>query len=1169
MSEAESEARVQDEPNEPKTSRFVHLNVHSDFSVLQGLCHIGSLTKRCHELGMTHVALTDNANMFASLDFFKACEKLGMKAIVGMTCYVTLDHTLAKPQDEVRIGRRLVLLAKNYKGYQTLCRISSIAYVKGMYFKPRIDHKVLEENNDGLVILSGGMGSEINDFLASGNLERAKETVEFYNNLVGAGNYFLEVQRTGIEGLNEVNEKIFELGKEMKVDCVATNDAYYIEQEDSLSHEILMCIGQQKLMSDAARPRFSTREFYIKSEMEMLSLFEDHPECVDNTLKVAQLCDLVFPDREYHLPIFDISPEQTMEEFFHELCIKGLKFRYGEDLSEEVLERYEVEKGVILRTGFPTYFLIVAEFIEAGRKMGVPVGPGRGSAAGSIIAYALEITDIDPLRFDLLFERFLNEERVSMPDIDIDFCQERRKEVIQYVIEKYGRDQVSNIATFGTLKAKGVIRDVGRVLNVNLKFIDKLCKMIADAKNLTVALGENFELKELVENDEDAGKLFAQALKLEGTVRSVGTHAAGVVIADKDLKDYLPLYRADETISTQFTMTSVEEDCGLLKMDFLGLQNLTVIRKAVDLIEATRGIRVDVRGLPLDDVPTYELLQRGETIGVFQFESEGMQNLLRRAKPTVFGDIVALLALYRPGPLGSGMDKVFVNCKNGIQDIEYPHPKCESELKETYGIILYQEQVMRLANRLAGFNLKEADNLRKAMGKKKVEVMLKFKSQFVDGSIGNGIPKENAEHIWDLMEKFAAYGFNKSHSAAYGYVSYQTAYLKAHFPQEFMAALMTCDVRNKDKVAFFREECRRMKTEVLPPHVNYSNYDFRVIHGAIRYGLGGAKGVGGPAVESIVRAREDKGLYSSFEEFIDRQNLSQCGKTALDSMIKAGAMDDLGAHRSQMFEGLQDVMQMAQNEAKKVADGQMMLFAVEEDVDATPTSILPEIPEWPERDKLAKEKEVLGFYVSSHPLASVQHTLRYFSSHNLLQLQDLEDGSEICIGGMVTQCTSRFYRENKKMFRFHFEDLGTSLDLVFFPSDNDRYGGFLGDDKIVFLIGRSGKDRGGEPTIKIQRIVALEDAEKHLCSSIAIHFNEETMEEGQLRGLQRCLKKFKGQTPVYLMAHQEQATLQFKLNDQDGVKPEQALFEELVETMGADAIEVRRYNKSLLGGRRW
>lgn len=1152
------------------SSQFVHLNVHSDFSVLQGLCHVNKLTAKVAKLGMSHVAITDNANMFTSLDFYRACEKAGVKPIIGMTCYVTLDHKLAKPQDGVRIGRRLVLLAKNYKGYQTLCRISSIAYVQGMYFKPRIDHQILEENHEGLIVLSGGMNSEINDFVSSGNLERAEETVRFYQNLVGKDAYFFEIQRTGIEGLNETNEQLFELGEKWGVDCVATNDAYYINEEDAKSHEILMCIGQQKLMTDASHPRFSTNEFYIKDDREMLELFSDRPECVTNSLKVANMIDIQFPKREYHLPIFDIPPEQTMEEYFHNLCIEGLKFRYGEELSEEILERYEVEKGVILRTGFPTYFLIVAEFIEAGRKMGVPVGPGRGSAAGSIIAYALEITDIDPLRFDLLFERFLNEERVSMPDIDIDFCQERRKEVIQYVIDKYGRDQVSNIATFGTLKAKGVIRDVGRVLNVNLKAVDKICKMIADAKNLTVALQENFELKELVEQDEEAGKLFEQALKLEGTVRSVGTHAAGVVIADKDLKDYLPLYRADETISTQFTMTSVEEDCGLLKMDFLGLQNLTVIRKAVELILATRGIEVDVRELPLDDVPTYELLQRGETIGVFQFESEGMQNLLRRAKPTVFGDIVALLALYRPGPLGSGMDKVFVDCKNGLKEIEYPHPMCEGELKETYGIILYQEQVMRLANRLAGFNLKEADNLRKAMGKKKVEVMLKFKSQFVDGSIGNGIPKENAEHIWDLMEKFAAYGFNKSHSAAYGYVSYQTAYLKAHFPQEFMAALMTCDVRNKDKVAFFREECRRMKIEVLPPHVNYSNYDFRVIHGAIRYGLGGAKGIGGPAVESIVKSRDEKGLYTTFEEFIDRQNLSMCGKTALDSMIKAGAMDDLGANRAQMYEGLTDVMQMAQNEAKKIADGQMMLFAVEVEESAPQVSTLPDIPEWPERDKLAKEKEVLGFYVSSHPLASVQESIRYFSSHTLLQLPDLEDGSEVCIGGMITQCTSRFYKENKKMFRFHFEDLGTSLDLVFFPSDNDRYGQHLVDDNIVFLIGRTGKDfRSGEPTIKVQKVVHLDDAEKELCSSIAVHFQESELEESHLRTLERSLKKFPGKTPIFVVCHQEKGSLLFKLKDSIFVSPEVALYQELSQQFGPENIEIRKYNKSLLGGRRW
>jgi DNA polymerase III subunit alpha len=1149
-------------------AEFVHLNVHSHYSVLQGLSHIKPLVQQCAKLGMPAVALTDNANMFACLDFYKACKKENIKPIVGMTCYVTLDHRKTAPQDGIRIGRRLILLARNHVGYKTLCRISSLAYVNGMYFKPRIDHEILKEHHEGLLILSGGMNSEINDSIGSGNLQRARETVDFYRGIVGEENYYWEIQRTGIPELNTVNEKLFEQAALWNIPCVATNDVYYVHQEDAFSHEILMCIGQQKTMGDASRPRFSTQEFYLKSVDEMSALFKDHPECLSNSLKIAEQCQLEFPKDGYHLPLYTVPKGHTVESFFDEYCLEGLKFRYGENLSQEVLERYEIEKGVILRTGFPTYFLIVADFIQAGRDMGIPVGPGRGSAAGSIIAYALQITDIDPLRFDLLFERFLNEERVSMPDIDIDFCQERRKEVIQYVIDKYGRDQVSNIATFGTMGAKGVIRDVGRVLSVDLKEVDKISKMINDAKNLTEALKDNFELKEYVEKNEEAGKLFVQALKLEGTVRNIGTHAAGVVIADRDLKEYLPLYRADDTISTQFTMTSVEEDCGLLKMDFLGLQNLTVIRKAVDLIRETRGIDVNVRDLPLDDEATYRLLQRGDTIGVFQFESEGMQNLLRRAKPSVFGDIIALLALYRPGPLGSGMDKVFVDCKNGVKDIEYPHPMCESELKETYGIILYQEQVMRLANRLANFNLKEADNLRKAMGKKKVEVMLKFKSQFVDGSISNGIPKENAEHIWDLMEKFAAYGFNKSHSAAYGYVSYQTAYLKAHFPQEFMAGLMTCDVRNKDKVAFFREECRRMKMDVLPPHVNYSNYDFRVINGAIRYGLGGGKGIGEPAVQSLVQSRNEKGLYHTFEEFIERQNLSMCGKAPIEAMIKAGALDDLGAFRSQMMIGLPEAMQMAQNEAKKVAEGQMMLFAVDLE-DAPKVSQLPEIPEWGERDKLAKEKEILGFYVSSHPLASVQEPIRYFSNANLLQLPDLEDGTEVCIGGMVTQCSHRFYKDNKKMFRFHFEDLGTSLDLVYFPSDNDRFGQYLVEDQILFLIGRSARDRQGEPTIKVQRIVPLEECEKHLSSSIALHFVESELDEAQLRGVDKIISKFPGATPVYLMVSQAKGALQFRLDEKKFVTPEQSLFQELADKIGLQNVEIRRYNRSLLGGRRW
>ena len=1147
---------------------FAHLNVHSHYSVLFGLSKIKPLLSRCKELGMEHLALTDNANMFGSLEFHQAASSMGVKPIVGMTVYVTLDHTLKERQDDVRVGRRLVLLARSYEGYQTLCRLSSIAYVDGIYFKPRVDRQLLEKYHEGLLILSGGMNSEVNDFVSSGNMKRAKDTIDFYRNLVGRDNYYLEIQRTGIPELKMANEKLEELAREMNVPMVASNDVHYLKKDDSFSHEILMCIGQQRLMNEASRPRFSSDEFYLKSPEEMAELYSDLPECLENSVKIAEACQWEFPEHSYHLPLFDTG-EEAVEDYFDRICMEGLHFRYGEELKPEVLERYEIEKGVILRTGFPTYFLIVADFIKAGRDMDIPVGPGRGSAAGSIVAYALEITDIDPLRFDLLFERFLNEERVSMPDIDIDFCQERRKEVIQFVIDKYGRDQVSNIATFGTMKAKGVIRDVGRVLNVDLKEIDGICKMIGDAGTLDDALKENIELKTHVDKDEQAGDLFKQALKLEGTVRNIGTHAAGVVIADQDLKNYLPLYRADETIATQFTMTSVEEDCGLLKMDFLGLQNLTVIRKAVELIKETRGVEVEVRDLPLDDVPTYELLSRGETIGVFQFESEGMQKLLRNAKPTLFGDIVALLALYRPGPLGSGMDKVFVECKHDPSKITYPHPMCEAELKETYGVILYQEQVMRLANRLAGFSLKEADNLRKAMGKKKVEVMLKFKSQFVDGSVGNGIPTETAEHIWDLMEKFAAYGFNKSHSAAYGYVSYQTAYLKAHFPQEFMAALMTCDVRNTDKVAFFRDECRKMKLEVLPPHVNFSKYDFSVVDGAIRYGLGGAKGVGGPAVDSIVKAREKDGPYKSFEGFIERQNLSQCGKTAIEAMVKAGALDELGANRAQMFECLPEVMGMAQNEAKKREQGQMLLFTVEADEEELP-SVLPNLNEWEERDKLAKEKEVLGFYVSSHPLASVQETLRYFSNFNLLQLNDLEPGTEVCIGGMVTQSSHRFYQENKKMYRFHFEDLTDhSMDLVYFCPERDRFGPNLQDDAIVFIVGKAKKDRNGDPSLSVSWVIPLEDCERWLSSSIALHFPESDMDEPRLRTLDRLLSQYRGKIPVYLMVHGEKDSLQFRLGENRCITPEPTLLKVLVSALGAENVEVRKFNRSLLGGRRW
>lgn len=1150
-------------------SEFVHLNVHSHYSVLQGACHLKPLVAQTKELGMDALALTDNANMFASQDFYKVCQGQGIKPIVGMTCYVAGNHKEHRVQDGVRIGKRIVLLAKSHAGYQTLCRISSYAYINGFYFKPRIDHELLKEHHEGLVVLSGGMNSELHDHLKNERFDKAEETIQFYKDLVGAENYFIEMQRTGIEEQDVINPKAEELANKHGLDCVATNDVYYVHQKDNRPHEILMCIGQQKLLNDASRPRFSSDEFYLKSPEQMKELFKDKPEWIANTLKVSELLQLEFPEKAYHLPIFETPDNMPVETFFDQSCIEGLEMRYGKPLTKDVLDRYEIEKGVILRTGFPTYFLIVADFIAKSREMGIPVGPGRGSAAGSIIAYALEITDIDPLRFDLLFERFLNEERVSMPDIDIDFCQERRKEVIEYVVEHYGRDNVAMIATFGTMGAKGVIRDVGRVLNFDLKDVDKICKMIPEGPKIDLkkALEGNYELQNHVDQNQEVKNLFDLAFALEGSVRNIGTHAAGVVISDKDLKEYLPLYKADATISTQFTMTSVEEDCGLLKMDFLGLQNLTVINKAVKLIKENRGIDLNIRSLSLDDPAPYALLQRGETAGIFQFESEGMQNLLKRAMPDTFEDIIALLALYRPGPLGSGMDKVFVECKNGRKAIEYPHALCESELRETYGIILYQEQVMRLANKLAGFNLKEADNLRKAMGKKKIDIMMKFKSKFVDGGVERGIPKEKAEEIFELMLKFAEYGFNKSHSAAYAYVSYQTAYLKAHYPEEFMAALMTCDIRNKDKIAFFREECRKMRIDVLPPHVNESAFDFRVVNGAIRYGLGGGKSIGGPSVDAVVEAREEKGVFTSFDEFIDRIDLSRCGKTAIEAMIKCGALDGLGANRCQMFEGLIASMQMAQSEAKKQEQGQLMLFAVEDS--APGRNLLPDLREWPERDKLAREKEVLGFYVSSHPLASVQDTLLFYSSYAIAQIPDLEDGTEVCIGGIISQSSHRFYKENKKMYRFHFEDLSHSLDCVYFCPEPDRYGHLIEDDRIVFLIGRTGRDRNGDPSLRIQRIVPLEDAEKQLSSSVALHINEDQCEEAKMRQLGKLLKQYHGPTPVFIMLDQSEQTLQFKLEGEYSIHLEKSLLTDLCEMIGPEQIELRRFNKSLLGGKRW
>ena len=1152
---------------------FAHLNVHSDYSVLQGFCQIGNpvarmsdqgkdapgkLPARARELGLPAVALTDNGNLFGVLEFYKECRKLKIQPILGMTAYMVSDRKRHEPQDGVKSGRRLVLLARDLEGYRNLCFLSSAGYLEGFYSRPRIDREVLARHGRGLVILSGGHGSEIHDYLRVGDETRAREAVEFYQSLVGREHYFIELQRTGIPGLKETEPEAVKLARATGARLVATNDAYYLRQKDEQIHEILRCVGFGNKLNDASHKRFSTNEFYLKSPEEMAALFADLPECIENTLVIAAACRLEFPKVSYHLPAFKPPAGRTMEEVFEEQCLTGLKGRYGEPLPAAVRERYEMEKGVVLRTGFTNYFLIVSDFIAYARSRGIPVGPGRGSAAGSIVAYALGITDIDPLRFGLLFERFLNEARISMPDIDIDFCQERRGEVIDYVVSLYGKENVAMIATFGTMKAKAAVRDVGRVLGVELAQVNRICKMIPEGPKVTLegALRDNPDLARLKEEDPEARRLLESASEIEGAIRNISTHAAGVVISDRDLREYLPLYQADDgTVSTQFTMTSVEEDCGLLKMDFLGLQNLTVIARAVKLIKATRGIEIEIRKLPLDERAAYELLSRGDTIGVFQFESEGMQALLRRAHPDKFEDIIALLALYRPGPLNSGMDKVFVECKHGRQPIEVPHPSLAEELAETYGVIIYQEQVMRIANKLAGFSLKEADSLRKAMGKKKPEVMAKFKTQFLTGAAERAIPEEAARRIWDLMEKFAEYGFNKSHSAAYACVSYATAYLKARYPEEFMAALMTCDVGDNDKVAFLRAECKRMGLAVLPPHVNESDYDFGVVKGRIRYGLGGAKRLGRPAVEAIAAARAAGGPFKSFHDFLRRVDLTHCGKGAMEALVMCGAFDDLGFSRRAIFEGLTGAMQDALSQRRNEAQGQLMLFAMND-----AAGNLPELPEWPERERLAKEKEVLGFYVSSHPLVAAEATLGHFATHAVSELGQLEDNTEVCLGGLVAHCQVKFSKNNRRYIRFQLEDLSGAVDGVYFcPEGEDRSAALIKDDAILFLAGRAGRGMDDKPSLRAFLAVPFAEAEVELVGALGLHLERREAEEPFLKSLGQILQKYRGPIPVSVsLPHESGRRVQMQLGGEFSVAPCRALYAELAALLGPERVEIRR-----------
>jgi DNA polymerase-3 subunit alpha len=1130
---------------------FVHLHVHTEYSLLDGAARIKNAVARAKELGMTSLAITDHGAMFGVVEFYKACKSAGIKPVLGCEVYVaprTMDDRTPKLDDH---PYHLVLLAENDQGYRNLLELVSLGFTRGFYYKPRVDKETLAKYSRGLIALSGCIGGEVASKILSGEMEKARQAAAEYRDIFGPENFFLELQDHGFPEQHTANRELIKIHKETGIPLVATNDIHYVRREDAASQDVLLAIQTGKSVDDPSRMKFQSSELYLKSEDEMAILFGEHRQALENTFAIAERCHVEFDFSQYYLPYFEVPEGYTADTYLEELCYRGAHKRYGDELSEEVKNRLAYELGVIKKMGYSAYFLIVWDFINFARQQGIPVGPGRGSAAGSLVAYSLAITNLDPLKYDLLFERFLNPERVSMPDIDTDICYERRGEVIDYVVQKYGVDHVSQIITFGTMAARAAIKDVGRALDMPYGEVDRVAKLVPMELHITIekALSTTPELKELYEQKADIKKLIDTAIALEGMPRHASTHAAGVVITKDPLTHYLPLYKAgDGPVTTQFPMGTVEE-LGLLKMDLLGLRTLTVISDALRMIRENTGTELDIGAIPIDDRGTYEMLGRGEATGVFQLESSGMKAILRDLKPGVFADIVALVALYRPGPLQSGMVTDFIRNKHGITKTKYLHPKLEPILKDTYGVILYQEQVMRISSDLAGFSLGEADLLRRAMGKKKPEIIAGLRSQFVEGAGKNGVDESVAGEIFDLMEKFAGYGFNKSHSAAYALVTYQTAYLKKNYPVEFMAALLTSVKDNTDKMASYIEECRRMGIEVLPPDVNESNENFTVAGDKIRFGLAAVKNVGQGAVESIIQTRKQKGPFQNFSDFCRRLDTKVVNKRVLESLIKCGAFDSLGDRRAQLMGAVDSGLSLAQQSQRDRANGQLSLLDLMEESDSV-TITLPEVEEFPKKEMLAMEKETLGLYISGHPLAAYRGVLNRLATVTTAEINELPDDSEVVLGGLISGVKKVNTRKGDAMAILNVEDLTGTVEVVVYPRPYQKNILAIRVDEVVLIKGRA-KENSEEKKIIADEISTLE---AHLEGEL--HLQLDSLQSQLLDHVKLVLASFRGNSPVFLHFVQEKKVI--KASEDLQVDLSGPVVARLEELLGNARVKVKR-----------
>ena len=1000
---------------------FVHLHSHTEYSLFDGISRIGELVSHVKEMGQTALAITDHGVMYGAVYLYKECIKQGIKPIIGCEIYVTRGSRFDKSGNGKEKLAHLILLAENNEGYQNLIKICSKAWTEGYYHRPRADHELLEKYHEGLIVTSACVGGEVPQAILNGDMDEARKVIEFYINTFGKDNYFLEIQNHGLPEEAAVRPVLASLAKEYGLGLVATNDFHYTKKEDARSQEIKLCISTGKTLDDPYHFHFANDEFYCKSGDEMRAILGNFPGAIENTRVIADRCNVELTFGEHKLPSFDVPEGETAASYLRKLCEKALPERYAV-VTDKERSRMDYELGVIDKMGFSDYFLIVMDFIHYAKSHGIPIGPGRGSAAGSIVSYLLHITEVDPLRFDLLFERFLNPARVSMPDIDTDLCYRRRGEVIEYLARKYGSDQVAQIITFGTLAARAVIRDVGRVTNMPLREVDRIAKMVPVGPGVTLkkTMEGSREFRDLYDSDTTVHRLIDHCLDLEGISRNSGTHAAGVVICSKPVEEYVPIQLTqDGFIQTQYEKDQVEQ-LGLLKMDLLGLRNLTVIHDALEMIRENRGIDLDINKIPSEDEETCKMLCDGDTIGVFQSESSGFTSLLMQLHPERFEDLIPMVALYRPGPLGSGMAEDFIKRKHGKIPVEYPHPSLEPILKETYGVILYQEQVMQIASVMGGFSLGQADMLRRAMGHKEPEILQQNRETFVDGAVANGVDDRTANYVFDLMVHFAGYGFNKSHSVCYGWIAWQTAYLKAHYRPEFMAAMMTCYNGDRDKVSRYISDTRRAGVVIAAPDVNLSEAYFSVKGDKILFGLDGIQNVGEGAVRSIIEARKQGGPFKSLSDFVERADNRGLNSRACESLIRCGALDSLGANRSQLLAALPEALGDAQSIRNERASGQLNLFGGEE----TPETIVyPDLPDMDPKEKIEWERKLLGFYVSGHPLDSYKEQLKACTPlYHLTAEGNQYDGRMVTIGGTISRIKGTMTKKGQPMGYVTIED---------------------------------------------------------------------------------------------------------------------------------------------------